>query len=245
MQNKCDSHRLFVSTNFARSRITPKTEAGSQDETERNWRLILCLAYGVRVMEQRRLTTRGKERRAQLMDQAARRFAVNGYHPTSVAEIVDELGVGKGVFYWYFESKEQLFVEILKDAQLGLRRAQQRSIGNTSDPVERIEHGIHATMKWLSTNRHLSTLFQFAATEPTFSPTLQVGLEVGAADTMRHVTEGMASGRIADADPLLVTYAIIGVLNELSRKAIYVRGEDPEQVAKHAVAFCLNGLLAK
>jgi AcrR family transcriptional regulator len=173
------------------------------------------------------------------MDFAARRFAANGYHPTSVAEIVDELAVGKGVFYWYFESKEQLFIEILKDAQLGLRRAQQRSIGSIEDPVEKIEQGIHSTMKWLSTNRHLSTLFQFAATEPTFAATLQVG----AADTMRHVKDGMAAGRIADGDPLLITYAIIGVLNELSRKAIYARGEDPEQVAKHAVAFCLHGLL--
>ena len=194
-------------------------------------------------MEQRRLTARGKERRAQLMDFAARRFAANGYHPTSVAEIVDELAVGKGVFYWYFESKEQLFVEILKDAQLALRRAQQRSIGSIEDPVQRIEQGIYSTMKWLSTNRHLSTLFQFAATEPTFAPTLQLGQEVGAADTMRHVKDGMAAGSIADGDPLLITYAIIGVLNELSRKAIYARGEDPEEVAKHAVAFCLQGLL--
>ena len=51
------------------------------------------------------------------MDHAAHRFAANGYHPTSVAEIVDGMGVGKGVFYWYFSSKEELFGEILRDAQ--------------------------------------------------------------------------------------------------------------------------------
>ena len=50
----------------------------------------------------RRLTSRGKERRRQLMDHATGLFADNGYHPTSVAEIVQGLGVGKGVFYWYF-----------------------------------------------------------------------------------------------------------------------------------------------
>ena len=177
------------------------------------------------------------------MDFAARRFAANGYHPTSVAEIVDELAVGKGVFYWYFESKEQLFVEILKDAQLALRRTQQRSIGNIEDPVERIEQGIHTTMKWLSTNRHFSTLFQFAATEPTFAPTLQLGQEVGAADTMRHVKEGMAEGRFSDGDPWIVTHAIIGVTNELARRCIYSRNDPPDQVADAAVQFCLRGLL--
>ena len=51
------------------------------------------------------------------MDYAATRFAENGYHPTSVAEIVQGLGVGKGVFYWYFDSKEELFLEILREAQ--------------------------------------------------------------------------------------------------------------------------------
>ena len=56
------------------------------------------------------------------MDFAARRFAENGYHPTSVAEIVEGMGVGKGVFYWYFSSKEALLVEILREAQYDLRQ---------------------------------------------------------------------------------------------------------------------------
>src|SRR4051794_41379869 len=82
----------------------------------------------------RRLTTRGRERRAQLMDFAARRFAENGYHPTSVAEIVQGMGVGKGVFYWYFDSKEELLTEILREAQLDLRRRQQLFIAAETEP---------------------------------------------------------------------------------------------------------------
>ena len=68
------------------------------------------------------MTPRGRDRRAQLMDFAAHRFAEHGYHPTSVAEIVSGIGVGKGVFYWYFTSKEELLVEILRDGQYELRR---------------------------------------------------------------------------------------------------------------------------
>ena len=67
-------------------------------------------------MTERRLTARGKERRQQLMDYAAERFAEGGYHPTSVAEIVQGLGVGKGVFYWYFDSKEELFLDPREDS---------------------------------------------------------------------------------------------------------------------------------
>ena len=89
----------------------------------------------------RRLTARGEERRRQLLDFATERFAENGYHPTSVAEIVQGLGVGKGVFYWYFESKEELFLEILKEAQTDLRRTQQQAIADVDDPIRRIELG--------------------------------------------------------------------------------------------------------
>ena len=47
---------------------------------------------------------------------ATRRFAENGFHPTSVSDIVDGIGVGKGVFYWYFPSKDDLLLEILRQA---------------------------------------------------------------------------------------------------------------------------------
>src|SRR3954469_9449321 len=113
----------------------------------------------------RRLTQRGRERRQQLMDFAALRFAENGYHPTSVAEIVQGLGVGKGVFYWYFSSKEELMLEILKEAQHDLRVTQQAAIDGIEDPVRRIELGIQASMRWSSEHPELYNLFAFAATE--------------------------------------------------------------------------------
>jgi AcrR family transcriptional regulator len=176
------------------------------------------------------------------MDYAAKRFAENGYHPTSVAEIVQGLGVGKGVFYWYFESKEQLLVDILKEAQHDLRRSQQQAIGDETDPVRRIELGIRASLAWLAANRRLITLFQFAATEERFAPTLRRGQEVAIADVVPHVKEGIVAGRIRDTDPLVLTHAILGVTNHLARAFVMERGESPDEVADAAVAFCLGGL---
>jgi AcrR family transcriptional regulator len=190
----------------------------------------------------RRLTSRGKERRRQLMDHATQLFADGGYHPTSVAEIVQGLGVGKGVFYWYFQSKEELLVEILREAQHDLRRAQQHSIGEETDPVRRIELGIRASLAWLAANRRLITLFQFAATEERFAPTLRRGQEVAIADVVPHVKEGIVAGRIRDTDPLVLTHAILGVTNHLARAFVMERGEPPDDVADAAVAFCLGGL---
>ncbi|MDQ1404088.1 MAG: hypothetical protein QOG03_2404 [Actinomycetota bacterium] len=189
-----------------------------------------------------RLTARGKERRRQLMEFAAARFAENGYHPTSVAEIVQGMGVGKGVFYWYFSSKEELFLEILRQAQHELRRRQQQAIGEEPDPLRRIELGIRASMSWLAENRHLFTLFQFAASEERFSPSLRRGQDVAVDDVVRHVKEGIVAGRIRDTDPLVLTHAVLGVTNHLARNFIFERGEPADEVANAAVAFCLEGL---
>ena len=111
------------------------------------------------------------------MTYATARFAENGYHPTSVAEIVQGLGVGKGVFYWYFASKEELFLEILRDAQRQLRRRQEAAIADEPDPVRRIELGIRATMSWFEENRALFNLFQFATTDERFATAMRRGQE--------------------------------------------------------------------
>lgn len=41
-------------------------------------------------------------------------FAEGGFHETTVDDICKQAGVSKGAFYWYFESKEQVFVQILE-----------------------------------------------------------------------------------------------------------------------------------
>ena len=177
------------------------------------------------------------------MDYAAQRFAERGYHPTSVAEIVQGMNVGKGVFYWYFSSKEELFLEILKDAQQELRRAQQHAFGDEEDPVRRIELGIRATMHWLSENRHLFTLLQFAVSEERFAPGLRRGQEVALADVAKHVKDAIALGRVRDADPIWLSHAILGVTNQLARTFVFEKGEPPDMVADAAIAFCLDGLV--
>jgi AcrR family transcriptional regulator len=191
----------------------------------------------------RRLTQRGRERRQQLMEFAATRFAEQGYHPTSVAEIVQGLGVGKGVFYWYFSSKEELFFEILREAQQDLRRSQQQAIDGVDDPVRRIELGLKASMRWSSEHQELFNLFAFAATEERFAPALRKGQEIAVADAMRHVQDGMDRGEIRVGDPELYAHAILGVSSQLARRFVHERGDDWPDVADAAVAFCLEGLL--
>ena len=191
----------------------------------------------------RKLTQRGRERRAQLMDHAARLFAEKGYHPTAVSDVVESLGVGKGVFYWYFESKEDLFREILSAASLDLRRIQQAAIGDEPDPIRRIELGTRASLAWFAENRHLFNLFGFAATEESFAPVLRQNDQVAVDDVVRHLKEAMAAGQVADQDPAPLAHAFMGATRSLARRYLYDGDRPVDEVADVAVRFTLRGLL--
>jgi len=192
----------------------------------------------------RRLTARGRRRRQQLLDYAAACFASQGYHPTSVTDIVDGLGVGKGVFYWYFASKEELFRQILADAQRDLRRHQRAAIADEPDPVRRIEQGIRATVAWLDENRHLFVLLEFARTEERFAPLIRQGEEQAVADALPHVKAGIAAGLIRRDDPLVLAHGILGVTDHLARVLVLEQGRPAEEAATATVAFCLEGILS-
>ncbi|MBM7624516.1 TetR/AcrR family transcriptional regulator [Sporohalobacter salinus] len=54
-----------------------------------------------------------KSKKEKLIQSAIEKFSQQGYHQTSVSEIADRAGVAKGTVYWYFDSKKELFWNII------------------------------------------------------------------------------------------------------------------------------------
>jgi AcrR family transcriptional regulator len=199
-------------------------------------------------MENRRLTKRGTERREQVMEAATRLFAETGYHGTTVGDICDYLGVGKGVFYWYFESKEALFRELLDDSLYRLRRAQQEAIEGVADPIERLERGIRASIEFFRADPSLLSLIRIAQRLEEFQPLVAQGQEIVVADTATHVKDGMSAGSIRHGDAELMAHGILGATFHFVETYFGTYGDatgDRPGLADEAVAFCLSGLLRR
>src|ERR1051325_7524190 len=58
-------------------------------------------------------STKGAATRDQILNAAARLIHIQGYQNTSLDDVLRESGVGKGNFYYYFRSKEDLGFAIL------------------------------------------------------------------------------------------------------------------------------------
>ena len=61
-----------------------------------------------------RVTKVPEERKQELIDTAERLFLENGYELTTVADIVREIEVAQGTFYYYFSSKEKILEAIIE-----------------------------------------------------------------------------------------------------------------------------------
>src|SRR6266550_1656592 len=58
-------------------------------------------------------SAKGAATRDQILDAAARLIHLQGYHCTTLDDVLRDSGVGKGNFYYYFKSKEDLGYAIL------------------------------------------------------------------------------------------------------------------------------------
>lgn len=194
---------------------------------------------------ERKLTSRGRDRRQAIISTATKLFAEQGYHPTSVQDIVDALGVGKGVFYWYFPSKDELLKEILRASLFDLRTTQEKAIGDTVNPLERLERGIRASVGWYADNQDLLRVTLFCFTEQQFARALLKGRRVSIADTAQHVSDAADQGLIEPCDPTLVAIAIIGVIDELGRSIAFGAQRHSDELEQFAVDMCLHGTIGR
>lgn len=56
---------------------------------------------------------KGERRKQELLQIAYRLFLQKGYEETSVDAIIEEAGIAKGTFYYYFETKEKMLEEVI------------------------------------------------------------------------------------------------------------------------------------
>ena len=66
----------------------------------------------MRTSDESRRSAKWKARRDVIIDTSAPVFARRGYHATGIAELCEVNGLGKGAFYHYIGSKEELLAAI-------------------------------------------------------------------------------------------------------------------------------------
>lgn len=108
---------------------------------------LASLPAGERYDLPRPETARGQQTRARILAAAESVFGDIGYEKASITAITQAAGVAQGSFYTYFPSKHAVFVELVKDFAVRVRRALShaaRAAPADADRGQIERHGLEA-----------------------------------------------------------------------------------------------------
>ncbi len=97
------------------------------------------------------------ERKTEIVNTAMTMFFSQGYENTTVAQIIDAIGIAKGTFYHYFAGKEDLLEEIVeRRSEEAIRELSVIVEDPTLSATEKIARYFREAISWKSRNRDLT-----------------------------------------------------------------------------------------
>lgn len=159
------------------------------------------------------------DKRERILDAAVAVFAKNGFHSTRVADVAKAAGVADGTIYLYFDSKEDLLVELFEDRVERLLGHLRAELPKVESATERLRRVVRLQLGILERERELAEVLTVILRQST-----RLMKERAAPKFMEYlgaiadvVAKGQRSGELrADISPHTVARAIFGALDGLA-----------------------------
>lgn len=185
----------------------------------------------------RTLSARGARTRRRLLEAAEQVFAELGYHDASIVKITEAAGVGQGTFYLYFTGKKEVFDELVLDLNHRVRQAMTEAASQGRTRAEREQLGFAAFFRF--TSEH-PALYRIVRQAEFVSPdVLHQHYERLTEGYVAGLRQAMAQGEIAEGDPELLAWALMGIGELVGMRWILwaERKELPEAVSAELAAI--------
>jgi AcrR family transcriptional regulator len=192
-----------------------------------------------------------ESRRTAVMDVARTIFSNQGYHATSIDDIIEGAGIARGTFYLYFESKRAIFDELLDDLFVKLQAVVYRiEVGpGAAPPIDQMRDIVNRVLDTLQQNRELGRILlrEAIGIDADFDRKLADfwGRLRGLIESA--IKNGQEMGLVRRCDPEVVAHCILGLVKEVVGWAFIERGKTESKVqlqsiAGEMIAFTLTGL---
>jgi AcrR family transcriptional regulator len=190
-------------------------------------------------------------RRQEILAAAKHVFADKGYHATTISDIAKAAGVSYGSIYWYYESKEALFHELMSAEATALREHIEASAASVSaaggtGPVGPFRAAVQATIEFYDADRALvKLLFRDAfALGESFEEHLSLIQGSFVDDTERLVAALQRQGLIKPGPTRVIAYAITSLIGQLAHRRLMTDdGLSAAALSDFVVELLLHGLL--
>ena len=154
-------------------------------------------------------TARGEKTRRRLLEAAEHVFSEHGYTEASVARITDRAGVGQGTFYLYFDSKLELFEELVEDLNHRVRQAMSEGAAGATTRLEAERAGFAAFFRFTAEHPALYRIVREAEfVSPEALRLHYTRIVEGYIDGLR---AAQLEGDIGEIDPTVAAWALMGI----------------------------------
>ena len=86
--------------------------------------------------------------RDKILDTAGRLFSQRGYFGVSMSQIASEVGITKAALYYYFDSKEEIYLTILKNTFSSLSVVLEKALSSAKTPFAKLFNVIEAYLSF-------------------------------------------------------------------------------------------------
>ena len=148
-----------------------------------------------------------------LLGHAARVFADQGYHSTTMRDLAAASGMSLAGMYYYVKGKEELLYVIQERCFAGVLEGAKRAVAPSADPVERLHAFIHHHVAFFAAHMAEMKVLSHEATSLTGDSKRRVNA------IKRHyvdLLEGLLRGVGADEAPVdrsAAAYVLFGMMN--------------------------------
>lgn len=154
-------------------------------------------------------TARGTRTKRSLTDAAERIFADLGYAEASITRITDAAGVGQGTFYLYFDSKLDVFNEVVDDLNRRVRHAMTTASAAESTRAGAERAGFRAFFAFTAEHPALYRIIRQA--EFVSPGALRMHYTRIVSGYIQGLTDAGARGEISDIDPAVAAWSLMGI----------------------------------
>jgi AcrR family transcriptional regulator len=188
-------------------------------------------------------------RRDEIMAAANKVFARNGFHATTIADIAKEAGLAYGSVYWYFDSKDDLFRQLIAAEEYALRTHVAVALGKSGTRFGYAEAPFRASLR---------ATFEFFDTKPATAKLLfrdAYGLDtrfdkhLGGIyerfidDIETLVVAAQQRGEVVAAPPQLVAYTLTALIGHMAHRRMTTDdGISAAEAADFVVSLVIKGL---
>jgi len=175
----------------------------------------------------------------------------NGYHRTTVADIVKAAGVAQGTFYLYFDSKKALFLKLMEDFYSMLENALTdvdwniSALNSQEELAQRIRMAIQKILLVYQDNAVLARIFlrEAMGLEPDFAELWDSIIERLSAYGTLIMEQAIAHKLLPPQNSQLVAHCVVGMIERVAYYWLFQEnGYEIDEVTDALARFELFGI---